>query len=127
LDSRKCQDVPPYLLLTEAKIATQLFDKAQEHLCQAKWILIQHSATESALKSQHARNFGKLYAAQRKFDKVLKHFAADVYYQSQLKGNDHIETSVRLFLTGNIFLEKGDHKSAVALFEKVLIVWTPFC
>jgi hypothetical protein len=50
-----------------------------------------------------------------------------VYYQSQLKGPDHIETSVGLFLTGNVFLEKGDHESAVALFEKVLSVWTPFC
>jgi tetratricopeptide (TPR) repeat protein len=118
--------VPPYLLLTEANISAQFFDKAQEHLCQAKWILIQHPNADPALKSQHARNFGKLYAAQRKFDKALKHLAADVYYTSQLKGPDHIETSVGLFLMGGVFLEKGDHESAVALFEKVLSVYTPF-
>jgi tetratricopeptide (TPR) repeat protein len=118
--------VPPYLLLTEANIAAQLFDKAQEHLCQAKWILIQHPTADPALKSQHARNFGKLYAAQRKFDKALKLLAADVYYTAQLKGPDHNETSVGLFLMGNVFIEKGDTESAVALFEKVLSVWTPF-
>ena len=118
--------VPPYLLLTEANIAAQLYDKAQEHLCQAKWILIQHPNADSALKAQHARNFGKLYAAQRKYEKALKHFAVDVYYTATLKGPDHIETSVGMFLMGNVFIEKQDHESAVALFEKVLSVWTPF-
>lgn len=118
--------VPPYLLLTEANISAQLFDKAQEHLCQAKWILIQHPNADPALKSQHARNFGKLYAAQKKYDKALRHLATDVYFTAQLKGPDHIETSVGLFLMGNVFIDKGDHESAVALFEKVLSVWTPF-
>lgn len=118
--------VPPYLLLTEANISAQIFDKALEHLCQAKWILIQHPDADPGLKSQHARNFGKLYAAQRKYDKALKHLAADVYFTSQLKGPDHIDASVGLYLMGNVFIEKGDHGSAVALFEKVLSVWTPF-
>ena len=118
--------VPPYLLLTEANISAQLFEKAQEHLCQAKWILLQHPNADPALKAQHARNFGKLYAAQQKFEKSLKYFASDVYYTSQIKGPDHIETSVGLFLMGNVFIEKHDNESAVALFEKVLSVWTPF-
>ncbi|KAH0790293.1 zinc finger MYND domain-containing protein 12-like [Histomonas meleagridis] len=118
--------VPPYLLLAEANIADQQFDTAEENLCQAKWILLQHPKADPSLKSQHSRNFGKLYAAQKKYDKALKYLAGDVYFTAQLKGPDHIETSVGLFLMGNVYIEKGDNESAVAMFEKVLSVWTPF-
>jgi tetratricopeptide (TPR) repeat protein len=118
--------VSPYLLLTEANIAQELHDKALEHLCQAKWILIQHPNADASLKSQHSRNFGRLYAAKGKFDKALKHLAADVYYTSQLHGPEHRETSVALYLMGTVFIEKNDKASAVALFEKVLSIWTPF-
>lgn len=118
--------VPPYLLLTEANIAAQIFDKAQEHLCQAKWILIQHPNASPSFKCQLSRNFGKLCLAQRKYDKALKHFASDAYYTSQIKGPDHIDTATPLYYMGTTFIDKGDHESAVALFEKVHSVWTPF-
>ena len=118
--------VPAYLLLTEANIAARLLDKAQEHLCQAKWILLQHPNADPALKAQHARNFGKLYTAQKKYDKALRHLAQDVYYTALRKGPDHIETSVGLYLMGNVFIEQGDQESADSMFSKVLAVWTPF-
>lgn len=118
--------VPPYLLLTEANIAARLFDKAEENLCQAKWILIQYPKAGPSLKSQLSRNFGKLYSSKGQYDKALKHFAQDVYFTSLLKGPDHIETSVGLYLMGNVFIDKHDNKSAVAIFDKVLTVWTPF-
>ena len=118
--------VPPYLLLTEANIAARLFDKAEEHLCQAKWILLQYPKADPSLKSQLSRNFGKLYSSKGEFDEALKHFASDVYFTALLKGPDHIETSVGLYLMGNVFIDMHDNKSAVALFDKVLSVWTPF-
>jgi len=118
--------VPPYLLLAEANIAAELYDKAQEHLCQAKWILLQHPDADPNLRSQHSRNFGRLCLAQKKYDKALRHFSSDVYFTAQLKGPDHIQTSIGLYLIGIVFIEKADHESAVALFEKVLAVWTPF-
>ncbi|EAY13403.1 MYND finger family protein [Trichomonas vaginalis G3] len=118
--------VPPYLLLTEANIAAKYFDKAEENLCQAKWILIQYPKADPSLKSQLSRNFGKLYTSKLQYDKALKHFASDVYFTALQKGPDHIETSVGFYFMGNVFIDKHDNKSAVAIFDKVLTIWTPF-
>jgi tetratricopeptide (TPR) repeat protein len=118
--------VPPYLLLAEANIAAELFDKAQEHLCQAKWILLQHPECDPKLKSQHSRNFGKLCLSTKKYDKALRHFSQDVYFTALVRGPEHIHTSIGLYLLGIVFIEKSDTESAVALFEKVLSIWTPF-
>lgn len=118
--------VPPYLLLTEANISAKLYPKAEEHLCQAKWILLQHPSADPDLKSKLSRNFGRLQVAQGDPSQALSHFASDVYFTSQLKGTDHIETSVGLYMLGTAFIDCRDHESAVALFEKVLSIWTPF-
>lgn len=118
--------VPPYLQLTEANIAAKLYPKAEEHLCQAKWILLQHPDADPDLKSKLSRNFGKLQVAQGDPSSALSYFASDVYFTSQLKGTDHIETSVGLYMLGNAFIDCRDHESAIALFEKVLAIWTPF-
>ena len=118
--------VPPYLLLTEANIAAKYFDKAEENLCQAKWILLQYPKADPSLKSQLARNFGKLYTSKQDYDQALQYFASDIYFTALMKGPDHIETSVGLYYMGNVFIDKNEKKTASHIFEKVLLIWTPF-
>jgi hypothetical protein len=76
------------------------------------------------LKSQLYRNFGKLYASQGRFNDALKQLALDVYYSSLESGPEHIDTAGGYFYLADVFLTQGIIENALALYDKVVDVWS---
>ena len=64
--------VPAFLLLAEANLGLLNFSQAEEFLTKANWSLLKSANSSNALRSQLRRNFGKLYAAQGKYEEALR-------------------------------------------------------
>ena len=64
--------VPAFLLLAEANLGLLNFAQAEEFLTKANWSLLKSANSSNALRSQLRRNFGKLYAAQGKYEEALR-------------------------------------------------------
>lgn len=55
--------------------------------------MLKNPECTNELKAQLCRNFGKLYACQRRFDDALFQLAQDVYYSSLENGPEHVDTA----------------------------------
>jgi hypothetical protein len=108
--------VSSYLLLAEANLGLRRLKVAEEFLSLANWILLQMqnkqeagevteegSVNVTSLMSHLQRNFGRLYAAQQRYNESIKAFAIDIYYSCLEHGPDHIRTSPSYFHMGRVF------------------------
>eukprot|EP00033_Pygsuia_biforma_P002754 GCRY01003043.1.p1 GENE.GCRY01003043.1~~GCRY01003043.1.p1 ORF type:complete len:372 (+),score=89.21 GCRY01003043.1:143-1258(+) len=118
--------VPSYLLLGESSIGLRRYAQAEEYLSLAKWAVLKQTNCSNLVKASLARNFGKLYASQGKHDLALTQLANDVYFRSLEVGTHHTLTSSGYFLMGEVFLTKGDTDNALAMFDKVISIWSEF-
>lgn len=119
----KLQLVPAYLYLAEAYLGSTQYKKAEEYLTLANWALLKTSGASNALRSQLRRNFGKLYAAQGRFDEALRQLVDDVYYSSLRVGPEHIDTSGGYYQLANVFYAMNKIESALAMYDKVVDIW----
>jgi tetratricopeptide (TPR) repeat protein len=115
--------VPAFLLLAEANLGLLNFAQAEEFLTKANWSLLKSANSSNALRSQLRRNFGKLYAAQGKYEEALRQLADDVYYSSLMVGPEHIDTSGGLFQLANVFFSMNQVENALAMYDKVVDIW----
>mmetsp|Transcript_30517 Transcript_30517/g.93320 ORF Transcript_30517/g.93320 Transcript_30517/m.93320 type:complete len:407 (-) Transcript_30517:160-1380(-) len=119
----KLQLVPAYLYLAEAYLGNAQYRKAEEYLTLANWALLKTSGASNALRSQLRRNFGKLYAAQGRYDDALRQLADDIYYSSLRVGPEHIDTSGGYYQLANVFYAMNKIESALAMYDKVVDIW----
>lgn len=56
-----------------------------------------------SLMSHLQRNFGRLYAAQQRYQESMSAFAVDIYYSCLQHGPDHIRTAPSYFHMGRVF------------------------
>ena len=92
----------------------------------ANWSIIKNPECGNTVRSQLHRNFGKLYAAQGKYDDALRQLANDVYYNSLEFGPEHVDTSAGYYHMANIFYQQNRVEHALAFYDKVVDVWYKF-
>lgn len=118
--------VPPYLLLAEANLGLKRLKQAEQFLSLANWIVLKTPTCSNAVRSQLHRNFGKMRAAQGKYDDALRQLANDVYYSSLEIGPEHVDTAGGYFHMANIFYQQNRVESALAFYDKVVDIWYKF-
>eukprot|EP00937_MAST-01D_sp_MAST-1D-sp2_P000511 g511.t1 len=123
---RSIELVPSYLLLAEANLGLQRNKQAEEFLSLANWSVLKHPDCSNAIRSQLHRNFGKLYAAQGKYQQSLQQLSQDVYYSSLEIGPEHVDTAGGFYHMANVFYAQNRIENALALFDKVVDIWYKF-
>mmetsp|Transcript_92927 Transcript_92927/g.258815 ORF Transcript_92927/g.258815 Transcript_92927/m.258815 type:complete len:371 (+) Transcript_92927:63-1175(+) len=126
--------VPSYLLLAEANLGLRRLKIAEEFLSLANWNILKHPQAGSSMMSNLQRNFGRLYAAQQRYNEALQAFATDIYHSSLEFGPENIRSAPSYFHMGRVFQshqksdQKSDHKSdrASAFYTKVVEIYTSF-
>lgn len=76
--------------------------------------------------SSMQRNFGRLYAAQQRYNEALQAFATDIYYSSLEYGPENIRSAPSYFHMGRVF--QSHHKSdrTTAFYKKVVSIYAAF-
>jgi tetratricopeptide (TPR) repeat protein len=118
--------VPSYLLLAESNLGLRRLSVAEEFLLYANWTVLKTPDCANELKAQLCRNFGKLYACQRRFPEALLQLAQDVYYCSLDAGPEHITAAAGYFYMGDVCLLQEQPDRAHIFFDKVVDVWYRF-
>jgi len=118
--------VPSYLLLAEANLGLRRLKIAEEFLSLANWNILKHPQAGSSMMSNLQRNFGRLYAAQQRYNEALNAFATDIYHSSLEFGPENIRSSPSYFHMGRVF--QSHHKSdrAASFYAKVVEIYTSF-
>jgi len=118
--------VPSYLLLAEANLGLRRLKIAEEFLSLANWNILKHPQAGSSMMSNLQRNFGRLYAAQQRYNEALQAFATDIYYSSLEFGPENIRSAPSYFHMGRVFQshQKADRTSA--FYSKVVEIYTTF-
>lgn len=104
--SESMELVSSYLLLAEANLGLRRLKVAEEFLSLANWNLLKQKGGEkntTQLMSHLQRNFGRLYAAQQRYQESITAFAIDIYYSCLQHGPDHIRTAPSYFHMGRVF------------------------
>lgn len=115
--------VSAHLLLSEANLGAKRFHQAEQYLTLANWVLVKNPQASDALRSTLRRNFGKLYAAQGRYEEALHHLADDIYHSSLQFGPEHVHTSGGYFEMGACFFALQQVEPALAFFDKTADVW----
>lgn len=122
--------VPSYLLLAEANLGLRRLKIAEEFLSLANWNILKHPEAGSSMMSNLQRNFGRLYAAQQRYNEALQAFATDIYHSSLEFGPENIRSAPSFFHMGRVFQshQKSDRASSfyakvVNVYQKFLRVW----
>jgi len=118
--------VPSYLLLAEANLGLRRLKIAEEFLSLANWNILKNPQSGSSMMSNLQRNFGRLYAAQQRYNEALQAFATDIYYSSQEFGPEHIRSAPSYFHMGRVFESHRKSERAFAFYGKVVEVYTKF-
>lgn len=122
--------VPSYLLLAEANLGLRRLKIAEEFLSLANWNILKHPEAGSSMMSNLQRNFGRLYAAQQRYNEALQAFATDIYYSSLEFGPENIRSAPSYFHMGRVFQshQQSHQKSdrAASFYSKVVDVYTKF-
>lgn len=118
--------VPAYLLLAEANLGLERYKIAEEFLIYANWIILKNADSSNQLKAQLYRNFGRLYAAQQRYDDALRQLAYGVYYSSLDSGPEHIYTSHGYYQMARVFMLRQDVEHMLAFYDKVVDIWYKF-
>lgn len=118
--------VPSYLLLAEANLGLRRLKIAEEFLSLANWNILKHPQASSSMMSNLQRNFGRLYAAQQRYNEALQAFATDIYYSSMEFGPENIRSAPSYFHMGRVFQSHQKAERAVAFYTKVVDVYSKF-
>uniref|UniRef100_A0A7S1EZU0 Uncharacterized protein n=1 Tax=Noctiluca scintillans TaxID=2966 RepID=A0A7S1EZU0_NOCSC len=116
--------VAAYLLLAEANLGLRRLKIAEEFLSLANWNILKHPG--SSMMSHLQRNFGRLYAAQQRYNEALNAFATDIYYSSQEFGPENIRSAPSYFHMGRVFQSHQKLDRAAAFYVKVVEIYAAF-
>jgi len=115
--------VPSYLLLAEANLGLRRLKIAEEFLSLANWNLLKHDEQGKHLMSNLQRNFGRLYAAQQRYNEALQAFATDIYYSSLEFGPEHMRSAPSYFHMGRVFQSHQKSERTHAFYERVIYIY----
>jgi len=118
--------VPSYLLLAEANLGLRRLKIAEEFLSLANWNILKHPQAGSSMMSNLQRNFGRLYAAQQRYNEALQAFATDIYHSSLEFGPEKIRSAPSYFHMGRVFQSHQKSDRASSFYAKVVEVYTSF-
>jgi len=118
--------VPSYLLLAEANLGLRRLKIAEEFLSLANWNILKHPQAGSSMMSNLQRNFGRLYAAQQRYNEALQAFATDIYHSSLEFGPENIRSAPSYFHMGRVFQSHQKAERACSFYAKVVDVYTSF-
>merc|ERR1712203_250324 len=118
--------VPSYLLLAEANLGLRRLKIAEEFLSLANWNILKHPQAGSSMMSNLQRNFGRLYAAQQRYNEALQAFATDIYHSSLEFGPENIRSAPSYFHMGRVFQSHQKSDRAASFYAKVVDVYTSF-
>lgn len=118
--------VPSYLLLAEANLGLRRLQIAEEFLSLANWNILKNPQAGSSMMSNLQRNFGRLYAAQQRYNEALQAFATDIYYSSLEFGPENIRSAPSYFHMGRVFQSHKKSDRAASFYAKVVDVYTKF-
>lgn len=118
--------VPSYLLLAEANLGLRRLKIAEEFLSLANWNILKHPQAGSSLMSSLQRNFGRLYAAQQRYNEALQAFATDIYYSSLEFGPENIRSAPSYFHMGRVFQSHQKSERAGSFYAKVVDIYQKF-
>jgi tetratricopeptide (TPR) repeat protein len=116
--------VPSYLILGESSVGMKHYKEAEEYLSLAKWAILKSGNNDDSIRSKLHRNFGQLYAAQEEYEKAIYQLAMDVYHCSKVNGPEDVTVTGGYYLMGNIFVKQVRLEDAIAIFDKVVAIWT---
>lgn len=118
--------VPSYLLLAEANLGLRRLKIAEEFLSLANWNILKHPQAGSSMMSNLQRNFGRLYAAQQRYNEALQAFATDIYHSSLEFGPENIRSAPSYFHMGRVFQSHQKSDRAGSFYAKVVGIYTVF-
>jgi tetratricopeptide (TPR) repeat protein len=118
--------VPSYLLLAEANLGLRRLKIAEEFLSLANWNILKHPQAGASMMSNLQRNFGRLYAAQQRYNEALQAFATDIYHSSLEFGPENIRSAPSYFHMGRVFQSHQKSERAASFYAKVVDVYTVF-
>merc|ERR1712232_1367333 len=118
--------VPSYLLLAEANLGLQRLKIAEEFLSLANWNILKHPQAGSSMMSNLQRNFGRLYAAQHRYNEALQAFATDIYHSSKEFGPENIRSAPSYYHMGRVFQSHQKLDRAASFYVKVIDIYTTF-
>eukprot|EP00405_Crypthecodinium_cohnii_P010321 CAMPEP_0206436368 /NCGR_PEP_ID=MMETSP0324_2-20121206/10439_1 /ASSEMBLY_ACC=CAM_ASM_000836 /TAXON_ID=2866 /ORGANISM="Crypthecodinium cohnii, Strain Seligo" /LENGTH=368 /DNA_ID=CAMNT_0053903515 /DNA_START=81 /DNA_END=1187 /DNA_ORIENTATION=+ len=118
--------VPSYLLLAEANLGLRRLKIAEEFLSLANWNILKHPQAGASLMSSLQRNFGRLYAAQQRYNEALQAFATDIYHSSLEFGPENIRSAPSYFHMGRVFQSHQKSYRATSFYTKVVEVYQKF-
>jgi tetratricopeptide (TPR) repeat protein len=124
--SESTELVPSYLLLAEANLGLRRLKIAEEFLSLANWNILKHPQAGSSMMSNLQRNFGRLYAAQQRYNEALQAFATDIYHSSLEFGPEKIRSAPSYFHMGRVFQSHQKSDRASSFYAKVVEVYTTF-
>lgn len=116
--------VPSYLLLAEANLGLRRLKIAEEFLSLANWNILKHPQAGSSMMSNLQRNFGRLYAAQQRYNEALQAFATDIYHSSLEFGPENIRSAPSYFHMGRVFQSHQKSDRASSFYAKVVEIYT---
>lgn len=118
--------VPSYLLLAEANLGLRRLKIAEEFLSLANWNILKHPEAGSSMMSNLQRNFGRLYAAQQRYNEALGAFATDIYHSSLEFGPEHIRSAPSYFHMGRVFQCHQKSDRVGSFYTKVVDIYAKF-
>lgn len=118
--------VPSYLLLAEANLGLRRLKIAEEFLSLANWNILKYPQAGSSMMSNLQRNFGRLYAAQQRYNEALQAFATDIYHSSLEFGPENIRSAPSYFHMGRVFQSHQKSDRAASFYGKVVDIYTYF-
>lgn len=118
--------VPSYLLLAEANLGLRRLKIAEEFLSLANWNILKHPQAGTSMMSNLQRNFGRLYAAQQRYNEALQAFATDIYHSSLEFGPENIRSAPSYFHMGRVFQSHQKSDRAASFYMKVVEIYMTF-
>lgn len=124
LDGEKALSlVEPYLQLSLCCLGMKQFNKAEEYLSLARWIVLTDFNCEDKVRARMHMLKGRISIAQGLFDASKPDFADAVYYSSRYYGAESIVSAIGYYRLGDVFLAQGNVECSLAFFDKVVDIW----
>lgn len=115
--------VEPLLQLSQCCLGMKQFNKAEEYLSLARWIILSDTNCEDKVRARMHMLKGRICIAQGLFDAAKPDFADSVYYSSRYFGAESIVSSIGYYRLGDVFLAQGNVECSLAFFDKVVDIW----
>lgn len=115
--------VEPYLLLSQSSLGLNQFNKAEEYLSLARWIVLNTPNCSDKSRSKLHMLKGRVASAQGNFDVAKVDFADGIYYCSRYFGAESIACAVGYYRLADVFLSTGNVECSLAFFDKVVDIW----